>query len=403
MSALPRRIARVARRALYLPGAVLFRALGFRLLQLTHPDRIGHLAGEPDCLLKEEALGRSPSYRGVLLAPRNRVANQHLLRYWGRHFTVVSSPWLCRLLAPVGQHRFARYRADMSGYFSAIGTTAEFNAIYSEWGDREPVLRLTEQDRRRGEAELEKLGIPAGAPFVCFHSRDAGYSPRDEHLHSYRNASIQNYLPAMRALRDFGVYGVRMGDPSMPPLPKLDGVVDYAHSPLRCDWLDVFLCARCEFVLGSSSGLYLIATIFGRPSALANLLPMSSALMGGPGQLGIPKLIWHERDQRHLTFTEVLGSPVANYRFTSDYRAHGLSTLQNEPDDIRSLAIEMWQRLQGQAQYTPADEALQERFRGLFRPGHYGFGSTSRIGRDFLRKHASLLTPDRAPAAEVTP
>lgn len=398
MSAPLARMTSVVRRGLYLPAALLFRACGLRLLQLTHPERIGHLAGEVDCLLKEAALRRVPSYRGVLLASRTEVANEHLVRYWNGYLAVVSSPWLCRFLAPISDYRFARYRTDMSRYFSAIGTTAMFNEIYSAWADRPPLLELTEEDRERGEGELEKLGIPRGAPIVCFHSRDGGYSPRDEHLHSYRNAAIHSYLPAMQALRDKGVYGVRMGDPSMVPLPRMQGIVDYAHSTLRCAWMDVFLCARCEFFLGCSSGLYLVSTVFGRPSALANLIPISSALMGGPGQLGIPKLLWHDEERRYLTFAEILNSGIGNFRFTGEYRAQNLSTPENEPEEITALAMEMWDRLHGTLQYNATDEQLQRTFRDLFRPGHYGYGSASRIGRDFLRKHAALLAPTEVPA-----
>lgn len=387
-----KRTMNAARKILHLPLALLCYCAGFRILQLTHPERIGHLVGEVDCVLKEALLGRAPECKGLFLAPDDRVANRHIVRYLDRYLTVIHSPRLCRLLSTAATlYPFVRYRQDMSRYFSAIGETAEFNEIYSEWGDRPPLLELGQADRVRGEAALRVLGIPAGAPFVCFHSRDAGYSPADEHLHTYRNAGIETYLPAVEAMVERGLYCVRMGDPSMPGLQPLPKVVDYAHSPIRSDWMDVFLCASCEFFLGSSSGLYLVSTAFGRRSALANLAPMSTALSGGENQISIPKLLWLEREQRFLSFPETFSSPVADFRFSSLYRDAGVTPIDNEPDDIRALALEMLQQVRSPAEYSEEEEELQRRFRAFFRPGHYGFGSRARIGKTFLRKYAYLF------------
>ena len=366
-------------------------ATGYRILRLTRTDRIGHLVGEIDCVLKEDRLQRAQAGRAMLLAPRDRVANRHVVKYWSKYLSVVESPILCRLLEPIGEIGFARYRADMRQYFTAIGETAKYNEIFSEWGKRAPLLELSAEDAERGEGALRQLGLPKGARFVCFHSRDAGYSPEDEHWHSYRNASIENYLPAMVALYERGLYGMRMGDPTMPAMPAAEGLIDYARSPLRSDWMDVFLCARCEFFLGNSSGLYLVSTAFGRPSALANLAPMSTALGGGPREIGIPKLLWLENEARHLAFGEVFSSPVANYRFAEQYAAAGIVAQENDAEDVKALALEMLDRTRGVAQYDTADDDRQARFRALFKPGHYGYGSAARVGRDFLRKYSHLL------------
>jgi len=65
--------------------------------------------------------------------------------------------------------------------------------------------------------------------------------------------------------------------------------------------------------------------------------------------------------------------------------------VDNSPEEIRELALEMLDALEGRAAYSQDDLTLQQRFHALIRPGHYAYGSTSRIGRDFLRRHAALL------------
>jgi putative glycosyltransferase (TIGR04372 family) len=381
----------LAIRALYIVPALVIRALGWRLLRLTNVHRIGHLAGEVDCLVKEERLGLFPPLKGLLLAPRGGVANEHLVTYWSRLIRTVRSPWLCRLLFPANRFRFARMRDDMACYVAAINQTAESMRIQKLWGSRPGVLALTEEDQRRGESLLRLLGVPAGARFVCFHSREGGYSPWDEHLHDFRNTSVENYLAAAVALFERGVYSIRLGDPSMKKLPQLPGVVDYAHSALRAEWMDIFLCGRCEFFIGSSSGLSFVAGAFGRPSCLANLIPFSGAFPYGAQDIGIPKLLWSRREQRLLGFAEILGAELADFRVSALYADRGIEPRENAAEDIRDLALEMLARTERRATYGPEDEALQQRLRALMHPGHFSYGSAARVGRDFLRKYAHLL------------
>jgi putative glycosyltransferase (TIGR04372 family) len=361
------------------------------LLRLTNVHRIGHLAGEVDCLVKEERLGLFPRMKALLLAPRGGVANEHLVAYWSQLARTVRTPWHCRLLAPVNRFRFVRMRDDMASYVAAVNRTAESMRIQKLWGQRPGVLQLTGEDLAQGVDRLRDLGVPSGARFVCFHSREGGYSPGDEHLHDFRNTSVANYLAAAAALYEHGIYSIRLGDPSMKKLPPLPGVVDYAHSALRADWMDVFLCARGEFFLGNSSGLSFVSGAFGRPCVLGNLIPFSGAFPYGAKDIGIPKLLWSRQAQRLLGFAEILDSEVADFRFSVLYEERGIEVRENTAEEIRDLALEMLARLEGRGQYSREDEALQERFRALMRPGHFSYGSAARVGRDFLRKYRHLL------------
>jgi putative glycosyltransferase (TIGR04372 family) len=118
---------------------------------------------------------------------------------------------------------------------------------------------------------------------------------------------------------------------------------------------------------------------------------MSTTLGGGPREIGIPKLLWHEKKARHLAFGEVFASSVANFRFTEQYAAAGIVAQENNAEDVKALALEMLDRTRGVARYDSADDDRQARFRALFKPGHYGYGSAARVGRDFLRKYSHLL------------
>lgn len=337
-------------------------------------------------------LGRVPRRKPVLLVPRGDIANERILDYWAQHTVVLRSPSLCRFLERMHRAPWARFVPDMTKYMVAIDETAGFVSVYREWGDRPALLALRKEDVARGTSELERLGLPQGARFVCVHSREGGYSPSDEHWHEFRNSHIETYLEAVRLLRERGVYTVRMGDPSMRRLPPIEGMVDYAHSDARADWMDVFLCGRCEFFLGNSSGLFFVSKAFGRPVALANMAPLSSVLAtGGSTDLGIPKLLRNRATGELMKFQEIFDSPIANFRFAEQFARQGLDVVDNSSEEIRDLALEMLDRLERRMTYSQSDEDAQTRFKKMMRPGHSTYGSASRIGREFLRKHAHLL------------
>lgn len=367
---------------------------------------IGHLALEPDCYLKEVILGLRPKCNSIIVAPPKEVANANLLNYWKQHIRIISSPLLCILLKPLSRSRFTR--CDTSMYtFAEYCNTPKVQKMYF---GRPPLLALTEFDYKRGWACLQELGMPENAWFVCVHCREGGYlsnvdptsihsgklRPWDDNYLSnanqtHRNADINNYLLAMEAIVERGGWVIRMGDKTMKPIPHIDHIIDYAHLDIKTDWMDVFLSASCRCFLGSSSGLFNLANIFGVPAGVVNLSAMATVLPHGPNNIGIPKPVWSLKEERYLNFKEVFSSPIGSFSSDSSYSKAGVWPEENSPEDIKDVAMEMLEKVEGRVLYTDEDERLQELFKSLMNPSHKTFGAISRVGRDFLRKHSFLL------------
>jgi putative glycosyltransferase (TIGR04372 family) len=372
---------------LLLPITLVLHATGFRRITVI-TDRIGHLAAEIDCFLKERALGRLPKRHWFVLAPPGRTANRHLIEYWRAHVTIVESPLLCRVLGVMSW--WWLMKLDVSHYVVDVSRSAAYYAVSAEWGDRKPVLELWQADRARGWQMLESMGVPSGSWFVCLHAREGGYSPADEFVHAHRNSDVLKLIPAIELITSRGGWCIRMGDPSTKPLPPMDRVVDYAHHPARSDWMDIFLCASCRFFVGNSSGLCLVGVVFGIPCALTNMIPVST-LGCFARDISIPKLLQRRAGGHYLPFKEILNSPLADYRLAKLYRDAGIEVEENSAEDIRDLVAEMLDRLQGTFVETGEDRELQRRYMSLFRPGHYAYAAASRVGAAFLRKYKNLL------------
>jgi putative glycosyltransferase (TIGR04372 family) len=374
---------------LLLPVTAILHLAGYRHVTI-FTDRIGHLALEPDCLLKEQILGRIPPKKWIMLAPSGRVANEHLLSYWQPHFSIVRNGLACFLV--VSMSRWGLMRTNISHYLRAIGKAQAAYRIYAEWDSRPPSLHLTSEDCAWGEKMLGQLGVPSGAWYVCAHVRESGFSPVDEELHWHRNSDIENTIPAMDEIIKQGGWVIRIGDPTMKPLPPMRHVIDYAHHPMKCPRLDIILCARARFILGNSSGIALVGTIFGVPCALANLIPVSTLWLTNR-DISIPKLHWSRKQSRHLRFDELIDSSVANFQYASLYEREGIVPVENTAEDILLLVKEMLDRLAGRFTEMPGDAELLDYARTFSKPGHYAFGSQARMAISFLRHHTDLLPP----------
>jgi hypothetical protein len=249
---LERQLGAVLRAVLCWPFVGLLAVFGVRFALVSNPGRIGHLATEVDAFLKESELGLIPRGRTILLISRKRAANRALLDCFRQHMTVWDHPLVCSVLAEIA--RIPAVRLPLGRPIVGLGEAARYPNINWLWGDRPPAVRLTPRIEADGRALLTRMGVPGDAWFVALHVREEGYSPADDSDHAHRNADISTYQAAIRAIVETGGWVIRVGDASMTPLAPMDRVVDYATSPEKTDWMDLWLCAHCRFLIGTTSG-----------------------------------------------------------------------------------------------------------------------------------------------------
>jgi len=346
---------------------------------------IGHIA-LLDSYVKMGILGQRSIARPIVLAAK--PANKCYLDYWRRYLPdMITDPLAIELLSPLAKYLEDRYGAimDSSGkQIYELYTGDRERAIQAQWEaeGHGPLLTLSDADHERGWQCLRSLGVPSDAWFVGLHVRGGKTT-----LQSLRSADINTYRLAIESIVARGGWVIRMGNPFMPPLPPMPQVIDYVHSKVRSDWMDVFLWAQCRFFIGTQSGPHVVPPTFGVPCVLTNW-PSLGLRPWFNKDLCIFKLHWSEREARYLNFAEVISSALAWAQCTGYRASQGIKFVDNTPEEINAVVVEMLDRLEGKLRYSKEDEELQERFDRLYTSNAY---KATHIGRDFLRKWAHLL------------
>lgn len=348
-----------------------------------------------DTHVKARLLGLHPNNEILLfLKSTDQVANPVMLSYWKKYITVVNDDYTIKTLSPL-----KKYLQEDFGFTASINGNPFYieyakYVVQKEWEKqgRSPLFELTEEDKEFGWDELSKIGIPKGSWFVSLHVRDAGYKlgshlAKDD-FDGYRNADIDNYKLAIKTIVNAGGFVIRVGDPKMKTMPPMEGVFDYAHSDKRSNRMDIFLFSQCRFFVGVSSGPILNPILFGVPTIMTNFMPIS----GRPHAsncLFIPKRLWLKSKNRYASYSEILSSGLGRIFTSHGYEEKNIDIIENSPEEIRDVVIEMLERLENIVIYTNDDEERQERLRKLYRK-YSGYGDLGRIGKEFI-KNCSIM------------
>ncbi len=313
-----------------------------------------------DTYLKAQILGITPPRTNVILGAREEFANPAYLQYWEKYYPLITHPRTIELLAPLAcclQERSNQVWCGATGMrnVATIGRAAQ---LQWESEGRGPLLELSAEHRERGYRLLRELGVPEGAWFVGLHVRD------DKSRLNLRNADIGTYHLAIEETARRGGWVLRMGDHTMRPLPSWHNTIDYVHTGKRADWMDVFLWAEGRFFIGTGSGPQIIPTTFGKPVAIANFGPIATIVCGKDDIL-LPKHYWFEKEGRYLMLAERMQPEYAFQESIGAFAKFGIRVLDNTPEEIRGLVVEMIDRLEGRHVETEKERATQVQFAEL--------------------------------------
>ncbi len=352
-----------------------------------HCDRIGALAIITELFLRRLKSGKYYDKNTIYIGfcYNSPISNQQLLKMFRRTLLIVENNAI--------EYIFANTWMRKTRYFYGLPIT--YDEFY-ECNNLSSTLLFTDEEKQTGKRLLAKMGIKENDWFVCFHARDSKYLANihpevNYRYHNFRDCDIDNYLKAAEYIAEQGGYAIRMGAVVDKPLPKNrhPRIIDYA-TDYRSDFMDIYLIAHCKYLLGSTTGILTVATIFYVPIACANYLPLHDSLMRSCDQF-IPKRIWSNQKNRYLTFKEIFDIGAESFYSLEEFESRDLKVCENSPDEIYELVREMDMSLKGEFILTPEDEMLRQKIRSLFNSKPSIYHSPANINTHFLRQNKELL------------
>ena len=361
---------------------------------------IGH-ASQIDYVVKLRILEGCNLEDTILYTPQfDDLPNRFLVEQWKPYLRLIKDP---NKLLPFSE-KDVRHRS-LDFYVPSLNGVGKYYLwelaaqTYRRWAEegRGPLLRLVDEVEDRGRRALASVGLPYDAWFIGLHVREPHYQSHHRDLHDVLNAKIEDYLPAIEEITRRGGWVIRMGDPSMTSLPPLPNVLDYCHSNIRSDWMDVFLAAKSRFFVGTPSGVCYVAQDYGVPCVLTNWWPPAQRPWH-PGDIFVPKLLRRRQNGQIITLDKSLDEPFGycNSRTYLEDK-HGVIVQDNDPEDIRAAILEMFERTEGQTHYDQNDLDMGERAARIYASvamrlyNSTGAFGAAALARDFLRRNATFV------------
>jgi putative glycosyltransferase (TIGR04372 family) len=357
-----------------------------RVMGVSWTGPMGHLA-QIDAIVKLSRLGQLSPEKRILVTNTSQIANSALLNLWRGHIDVFQ-------LSDREYSRFAKIYYPIFEHVPCIKcvdgnlnqTTAWSNAnfLWEKQGNS-PLLQVSGDIEARGRKVLRRWGLDENAWFVGLHVRDGQHSRRRR----LPNADLATYLPAIRRIIELGGAVIRMGNPGMPALPKMQGLVDYAHSVERVDWMDVFLWGKSKFFIGTNSGGSDVPQVFGVPVIKSNFSHIGQSFYA-PNSFMVPKLFRNKRSGQLLTLSEIFESPFA-WTVSMSHDGFEIEVIDNDPDDLVDAVNEMHLSLKTQKSAFAGEDKSEYSQRSESIRKKYGALGDLPIGNRFLAKYRDLI------------
>ena len=303
----------------------------------------------------------------VYIYHRIKIFNKQLAKMWKRKFNFLPS----YLLDPIRKvNKLIPGWKAHSIEVLIIKSSRDVDNIIEKY---QP-LEFTKEEEVYGKKMLEKIGIKNGDKFVCLVVRDGGYQQkkipsryRDWSYQNYRNQDINNYMLASEELAKRGYYVFRMGvNVEKKFISNNPKVIDYANSNFRSSFMDVYLGTKCFFCISTGTGFDYLAYFSRRPIAHSSYAPIGHFHTYTKKNMHLPQHHILKKEKRKLSLSEIFANGLGFAIHSKDYEEKGVEVVQNTPEEIKDLVLEMLEYLEFNKKLDPIDEELQKSFRKLY-------------------------------------
>lgn len=357
---------------------------------------IGHYSCCIDTYLHEKDLGIIPKKSRTydIWIKNKTVANNVLLIKWKKHLNVYPHHFLF-IWKYLNKYNFGkeflipfRHWSHFSDKWPNVGNA--YRDVNNVLKRTNPHINFTSEEVDTGERFFIDNNIRKKP--ILFFARDTAYR-NDASTSSYRVSSIEDQKKAVEAMCENN-YCIRVGSLANEKL-KINNknFIDYTFSKYRNELNDLYIMSKCKFLVSTGSGFDQLALLFRKPIVYVNATETEyriNPLFNDLFKLFIPKKIFSKKKNRILTFSEVFKIGCENLQNDYDYKKLELSLIDNTPEEILDVVVEMEQRLTDKWINNTKDEELQKKYWEI-----NSFEDMPKfkckIGSKFLRDNTKLL------------
>ena len=298
--------------------------------------RYGHLALEPEIFLAEREVMKATnaSHGRVIsiwsLGPVTKQSNRFLAKKWKDEFLVLPSLFVDSL------HRAGLVFPFLKLEEPKLSITGSLNGL----DKTDSHVSLSAEEIEEGRKRLIEIGISPDEPYVCLIVRDGGHykSKGDTESAGYEllNFDINDFAGVAEVLIESGFQVIRMGSGSERPFTsKPDGVVDYALSKNRSEFLDVYLAATCEFAVSTQTGPDSVCMLFRRPVLYVDVTRYCQFFFGSKLATWSPARL--HKNGKILNLSEIVNSEIAWFKDPNLFSKNGISQQKSSSNELKEL------------------------------------------------------------------
>lgn len=336
--------------------------------------RYGHLALEPEIFLAEQEIKKATDgLHGRVISiwsfgPVAKQSNTFLAKKWKDELLVLPS-WFVGSLQRVGFVfpflKLEEPKLSITGSLNGLDKTDSH-------------VSLSAKEMEEGRKRLIEIGINPDEPYVCLIVRDGGHykSKGDIESAGYEllNFDINDFSGVAEVLIESGYQVIRMGSGSERPFTNIpDGVVDYALSKNRSEFLDIYLAATCEFAVSTQTGPDAVCMLFRRPVLYVDVTRYCQFFFGTKLATWSPVRL--QKNGSTLNLSEVVNSEIAWFKDPNLFSKNGISQQKTSSSELREL-VRSYIRARG----SEDEKALSVRSvvsRGFGERGRLHFGDVT--------------------------
>ena len=360
---------------------------------------IGNLYALETLLLANNLNIRKKKKIFLVIEKNFKPRNETLFEYFKDHITIINEEFSSRDLIEFAKKLFVPLDNFLD--FNKITLPLDEAANYVETSkedqnENKPLFKIKNNHKQEGLKQLEKFKLPKNAWYVTLCVREPGYRGETSKntKEKFRNADPLNYLSAIKSIIAAGGYVFRMGHPTDKKMPKMEGLIDYANSDYKSEFMDIFLAATCNFCIGNSSGYFRIPRFFSIPVLLADGPVHAEYFSLRKEDLYLPRIFKSKDDNKFLKFEDMFSMPYSLLANDDFYEEKKIEVIKNSPADINLATLEMIDKVNNNNEIN--NDKDQKLFKEtiencVFKQTQRQQKALADISQSFLKKNLNLL------------